>query len=399
MLAYVLNQRGVALMPCKVQRARVLLKEKKARVIRRKPFTIQLLFPTGETKQPIVLGVDSGYHRIGLSAVSGRKEVFAAEVVLRNDIVKLNSERRQYRRFRRSRKTWYREPRFLNRKKDAGWLAPSIQHKLDTHIRVIENIKKILPITEIVVEVAAFDIQKINNPDIQGTGYQNGPQKGFWNVREYVLHRDGHICQNCKGKSKDKVLQVHHIVSRQIGSDRPDNLVTLCKTCHQKVSEGKITLDIKPQKDFKPETFITTVRWMLVDRLKELYPEISVKYTYGYLTKSKRIMFGLEKSHVNGAFAISGTSDAVRYKHFAIKQNRRNNRALQLNRKGSCPSIRKRRYLYQPGDLVKLGGTVCIVKGMFNYGKWIRIDSGDRILNTPVSKVSLFKYQRGLAYV
>lgn len=194
------------LMPCTPRKARKLLKEGKAKVVRRTPFTIQLTIPTGESKQPITLGVDSGYHHIGLAAVtdSGKKEVYSADVKLRNDIVKLNSERRQYRRFRRYRKTWYRKSRFLNRKKPEGWLAPSIQHKLDSHLKIINKVKEILPISEISVEVAAFDIQKIKNPKLEGVEYQNGVQKGFWNVREYVLYRDGHVCQNCQGQSKSK---------------------------------------------------------------------------------------------------------------------------------------------------------------------------------------------------
>ncbi|GAG63089.1 unnamed protein product, partial [marine sediment metagenome] len=164
----------------------------------RSPFTIQLTTATGEAKQDIALGVDCGYSHVGLSAVSRKKELFSAEVILRGDIVKLNSERRQYRRARRSR-LWHRQPRFDNRKKDKGWLAPSIQHKLDSYFKLIGKIKEILPIAKINVEVAAFDIAKIKNPDIEGEGYQNGVQKNFWNTREYVLFRDNHTCQACKG--------------------------------------------------------------------------------------------------------------------------------------------------------------------------------------------------------
>src|SRR3990172_8384160 len=210
---YVLNMRGQPLMPTTPRKARILLKEEKAKVVKRTPFTIQLNYGTGEAKQEITLGIDSGYENIGLSAITGKKEVYSADVKLRPDMVKLNSERRQYRRARRNRKTWYREPRFLNRKKPEGWLAPSIQHKLDSHVKIIDRVKKILPVTKINVEVAAFDIQKIKEPDIAGTGYQDGPQKDFWNTREYVLYRDGHTCQHCKGKSQDKILEVHHIAS------------------------------------------------------------------------------------------------------------------------------------------------------------------------------------------
>ena len=124
-------------MPTSPRKAKKLLKEGKAKVVKRTPFTIQLKYATGETKQEITLGVDSGYKNIGISAITGKKEVYSAEVKLRTDIIKLNSERKQYRGARRNRKTWYRAPRFLNRKKPEGWFAPSIQHKLDSHIKLM----------------------------------------------------------------------------------------------------------------------------------------------------------------------------------------------------------------------------------------------------------------------
>jgi N6-L-threonylcarbamoyladenine synthase len=286
MQVYVLNHKGRAIMPCSPRKARLLLKNGKAKVVKRTPFTIQWVVPTRSFTQPITLGVDSGYTHIGLSAVTDvlclvlvnatinrgfdesnaqtdKRELYSADVLLRTDMVKLNSERRQYRRGRRYRKTWYRKPRFLNRKKTKGWLAPSIAHKLSSHIKVINQVKEILPISKINIEVAAFDIQKIKNPDISDTEYQSGEQKGFWNVREYVFHRDGHICQHCKGKSKDTTLEVHHIVSRQVGGNRPDNLITLCKSCHDKVSKGELNLKVTSSKGFKAETFMSMVRWKL----------------------------------------------------------------------------------------------------------------------------------------
>jgi hypothetical protein len=324
---YVLNMRGKPLMPTTPRKARILLKEGKARVVKRTPFAIQLKYPTGETKQDITLGVDSGYEKIGLSARTNKKEVYSAEVRLRTDIIKLNSERRQYRRSRRHRKTWYRQPRFLNRKKRKGWLAPSIQHKLDSHIKLIEKVKKLLPITRIDIEVAAFDIQKIKNPEISGIEYQNGIQKDSWNVREYVLYRDNHTCQACKGKSKDQILETHHIISRQTGGDSPDNLLTLCKTCHEKVSKGKLKLKVKISADFKPKTFMSTVRWMLVNKLQALGN--IVNHTYGYITKSNRIALGLEKSHVNDAFIIAGGTMQERSSvTYLVQQVRKCNRKL-----------------------------------------------------------------------
>lgn len=314
-------------MPCSPRTARLLLKSCKAKVFKRTPFTIQLTTATGETVQQVILGVDSGYVNVGLSAVTKKREVYSADVKLREDMVKLNSERRTYRRSRRNRKTWYRQPRFFNRKKPEGWLAPSMQHKLDSHIKLIDQVNTILPVANVTVEVAAFDIQKIKNPEISGTGYQNGDQKGFWNVREYVLYRDGHQCTHCKGKTKDPVLEVHHKESRQTGGDRPENLVTLCKTCHGKSTIGEIVLKSKPSNGFKAETFMSMVRWKLVDSLRNR--GYNTEHTYGYLTKLGRKRLGLEKSHVNDAFVIADGSIQERSKDvFSMQQVRKCNRKL-----------------------------------------------------------------------
>jgi len=344
------------------------------------PFTIQLKYITGETKQEITLGVDSGYENIGISAITGKKEVYSAEVKLRTDIVKLNSERKQYRRARRNRKTWYRAPRFLNRKKPDGWLAPSIQHKLDSHIKLINKVKQLLPTTKIVIEVAAFDIQKIKNPEISGTGYQNGVQKDSWNVREYVLHQDNHTCQACHGKSKDPILETHHIISRQIGGDAPDNLLTLCETCHDKDSNNKLKLDVKLPTGFKPETFMSTVRWKLVNMLREAGN--IVNHTYGYITKSNRITLGLEKSHGVDAFVIAGgTMQEKSSQNYLIQQVRKCNRKLFKGDRSHIKNIAPRFIFgFQRFDKVLWKHKECFVFGRRKTGYFeLRKLDGTRI--------------------
>jgi len=367
---YVLNMRGQPLMPTTPGRAARLLKGGKAKVVKRTPFTIQLKYATGETKQEITLGVDSGFENIGLSAITDKKEVYSAEVKLRTDMVKLNSERRQYRRARRSRNTWYRPARFDNRKKPEGWLAPSIQHKLDSHIKIIDKVKEILPISRIEIEVAAFDIQKIKNPEITGVEYQNGVQKDSWNVREYVLHRDNHICQACHGKSKDPILETHHIVSRQIGGDAPANLLTVCQTCHEKVSKGKLKLDIKLPTGFKPETFMSTVRWILVNKLRDAGN--IVNHTYGYITKSNRIALGLEKSHGTDAFVIAGGTMQERSSiSFLIKQVRKCNRKLFKGDRSHIKNTAPRFILgFQRFDKVLWNYIECFVFGRRQRGNF-----------------------------
>ena len=132
--------------------------------------------------------------------------------------------------------------RFSNRKRNDGWLAPSVRQKVECHLTVVRKVHEILPVSKITVETASFDIQKIKKPAISGTEYQQGDLLDFWNVREYVLFRDGHVCQCCKGKSKDKILNVHHIESRKTGGDAPNNLITLCETCHKGYHAGTVTL-------------------------------------------------------------------------------------------------------------------------------------------------------------
>jgi hypothetical protein len=220
-MVYVLNKDGKPLMPTKRHgKVKHLLRSGQAVIVKRTPFTIQLLYEGTGYVQPVVLGVDAGSKTVGLSATTEKEELYRAEATLRTDITKLLSERRQYRRIKRSRLR-YRKPRFSNRvrTKQKGWLAPSIRHKVDSHLKLVERVHEILPISKVIIEVASFDIQRIKNPDIKGIEYQKGEQLEFWNVREYVLFRDKHTCQHCKGKSKDKILNVHHIESRKTGGD------------------------------------------------------------------------------------------------------------------------------------------------------------------------------------
>lgn len=308
MLVYVINKHGKPLMPCKPRKARILLRDGKAKVVRKVPFTIQLKYGSSGYRQPVNLGIDAGSKHIGVSATTESNALYESDVELRNDIVDLLSSRRESRRTRRNRKTRYRKPRFLNRvrTKKEGWLAPSIRQKIETHLSVVDRVCKVLPISKIIIECAAFDIQKIRNPEISGAEYQQGCQLGFWNVREYVLFRDGHTCQCCKGKSKDPILNVHHIESRKVGGDAPNNLITLCETCHTGYHKGTVKLQskIKRGMSFKDATFMGIMRWAFYNELKHRYQNVSM--TFGYITKNVRIKNNLPKDHYIDARCISG---------------------------------------------------------------------------------------------
>ena len=398
MYVYVLGKSGKPLMPTKrLGKVRHMLKDGKAKVVQRTPFTIQLTYDSKEFTQDISLGVDAGSKTVGLSATTDEDELYASNVILRNDIVKLLADRRALRSSRRNRKRRYRKARFNNRvkSKKKGWLAPSVLNKIGTHLKVIANVYKILPITKLVVEVASFDIQKIKNPEISGEEYQQGEQLGFWNVREYVLFRDNHECQCCHGKSKDKVLNVHHIESRKTGGNSPNNLITLCETCHQKYHQGEIELKLKRGRSFRDATFMGIMRWAFYNKLQELYQNVHI--TYGYITKSTRIEHNLPKDHYIDARCISGNPQAtpLGYVYYQRKVRCHNRKLHKLT--ATAGGIRKKnqspKYVfgYQLFDKVSLPGN----KIGFIYGRRlrgcfdIRDIFGNRIKEVPHKKIRL----------
>ena len=407
MVVYVLNKHGRPLMPCSPCKARKLLKQGKAKVKRTEPFTIQLLYGSSGYTQDITLGIDAGSKHIGVSATTKKKELYAADVEIRNDIVDKLSTRRQYRRGRRNRKTRYRKPKFQNRTKSKhkGWLAPSIESKINSHFRVVKDVYKILPVNKIIVETASFDIQKIKNPDISGIEYQQGNQLGFDNVREYVLWRDGHTCQCCKGKSKDKVLEVHHIESRKTGGNSPSNLITLCRICHSGYHKGTVKLPskIKRGMSFKDATFMGVMRWAFYNRLKEMYRNVHM--TYGYITKHNRIKNHLPKEHYIDAYCIAGNLNAERldyyyYQKCVRKTNRQIHKAKIL--KGGKKRLKQApKYVkgFQLFDKVRYDGKLYYIFARRASGYFdIRTLNGDKANNGSVSykKLSLVETSRNV---
>lgn len=365
-VVYVLNRWGSPLMPTKPQKAGRLLNEGRAKVVKTNPFTIQILYTTSRPVEKVTAGVDLGYKHVGVSVVSEDKELLSMEAELRTGEPKLNSERASNRSNRRG-KLWYRKPRFLNRKKPKGWIAPSLRHKKEATIRLINNVCKILPVTDIVVEEAKFDIQKLKNPDISGEEYQQGDQYGFANVKEYVFHRDGHKCRHCKGKSKDKRLRTHHIISRQTGGDRPDNLLTVCVTCHDKHHAGEITIKAKPKRGYKAEIFMNIVRKQFVEELRTT-TGLPVTTTFGYITRTNREALSLPKSHTNDAFVIAGGNGQVRNNDtYYGKFVRKNNRKLR-KMDGRANIAKKEINGWQRFDKVRYNGIDCFIWGRMSTG-------------------------------
>lgn len=316
-------------MPCSQRKARLLLKEEKAKIIGYKPFTIQLTVATGESVQEVHLGVDTGAKHIGIAATSGGKVLAKGEVELRDDIHKNMTVRARARRDRRNRNTRYRQSRFLNRKRREGWLPPTVQSKLDATFMWTDRFIKLLPNPTLHIEVGKFDTQKMMNPNITNEGYQNGQCAGYYDVRYFVFARDNYTCQVCK--KRNKILRTHHLRYKSHGgTDRADNLITVCTDCHtsENHKEGGILYNwmIKNKKvrQYKDATFMNIVR----KRTFSKYPNAII--TYGSETSLYRKELGLEKTHYNDAIAISKINNIKvnPSEWFYIKQFRKKKRSL-----------------------------------------------------------------------
>ena len=400
-MVYVQDIDGRPLMPTtRHGKVRRLLKSKKATVVNLCPFTIRLLYDTTGYKQEITLGVDTGTKHVGLSATTKSKELYASEVILRSDVVDLLSTRRELRKIRRYRLR-YRKPRFMNRikSKKRGWIAPSIRQKIDSHIRIIGFVYSILPVSKLIIEVAQFDTQKIKNPEISGKEYQEGEQLGFWNVREYVLARDEHKCQHCKGKSKDPILNVHHIESRKTGGDSPSNLITLCETCHKEYHKGNIDLKVKRGKSLRDAAVMGIMKWRLYEELKSKYDRVSM--TFGYITKHNRIKYGIEKSHTSDAFVISRNFNAKRIERQYLKRLiRRHNR--QIHKMKILKGGKKKNnqapfevFGFRLFDKVLYDNKICFVYGRRKSGNFnIRDFNGENSKDVSRKKFKLIRGKR-----
>ena len=263
---------------------------------------------------------------------------------------------------------------------------------------MIEKIKKILPICETIIEVATFDAHKMKKPEVSGIEYQQGELQGY-EIREYLLEKWKRKCVYCKETGIK--LEIEHIIPKSRGgSNRVDNLTISCRDCN--VKKGNKTAeeygfpDIHKlaKQSLKAVPFMNVIRTRLVEQLQ-------CKSTFGYITKHNRTKLGLDKSHSNDAFVIAGGKKQKRSKILQVKQIRRNNRSIQINRKGNKPSIRRKRYKLQPNDLIRFEKELYLVKGVFNYGKWVRLrytDGKKGTLNKAIKNVELVKFGKGLSF-
>ena len=376
MRVFVINLRDKPLMPCSNKKARKLLRDKKAKIVYYNPFTIQLLYTTGETIQDINIGIDTGAKYIGIAITTKDKVLVKGEIELRDNISKNITSRSMLRKSRRARKTRYRQARWKNRKRRNGWLPPSVQSKLDATFMWIDKFCNLLPNFKLNIEVGKFDVQKLINPNIKSTEYQQGKTYGFYDVRYYVFARDNYTCQVCK-KNKDKILNTHHIIYKSKGgTDRHNNLITVCTDCHTSENHKKGNIlykwmeEKKKVRQYKEPTFMNIIR----KRIYQKYLDANI--VYGSWTTPKRKELGLEKTHYNDAIAITGidiikinTNDYFYYKQFrkkkrslheSIPRKGRKNKNIHGTRNNKNVKYRNGYYL---NDKVKYNNIDCWIYG------------------------------------
>lgn len=325
MAVLVVDRQHRPLMPCTEKRARLLLQRGRAVVHKRFPFAIRLKDRLAEDSeyQPLRLKLDPGSKATGLAITrdtetANRNEtvVFLAEIQHRGQQIKNALEsRRAMRRTRRNRNTRYRPARFNNRTRPAGWLAPSLQHRVDTTISQVRRLSNLAPISAISQELVRFDMQLIQNPEISGVEYQQGELQGY-EVREYLLNKFNRCCTYCG--AKDTPLEVEHVRPKaKGGSNRVTNLCLACRDCNEKKGTRSIEdfLAKKPELlakilrqlkvPLKDAAAVNSTRWALANSLKAFgYP---VELASGGRTKFNRRRFSIPKSHALDAACVGAT--------------------------------------------------------------------------------------------
>jgi 5-methylcytosine-specific restriction endonuclease McrA len=310
MKVFVLSLTGKPLMPTTPRRARLWLTAKRARVVGREPFTIQLCFATHTYTQSVTVGVDTGSQTVGIAATANGEVVFQAQVHLRTQTSLRLCQRQQYRRSRRSRKTRYRPARFANRRRKKGWLPPTLRAKANAMIKAVQDVSGRLPVSQVNVEVASFDSQKMQNPEISGVQYQQGELQGY-QVREYLLMKWQRRCAYCGAMGVP--LQVEHITPRaKGGSDRVSNLTLACPPCNQRKGNrtaeefGHPAVQAQAKEPLKDAAHVSSLKTAVVAGLQERFGCDQVGITFGYETKYKRLqVLHLPKSHAHDAVAIA----------------------------------------------------------------------------------------------
>jgi hypothetical protein len=353
----IVDKNKVPCIPIKESTAAYLLRHNKAKIINHDPTVIQRFDEYSadyEIRNIFELKIDSGYLNIGFSVSDSEHEYLAGQVNLLQGMSERLTVRASNRRFKRARLRYRKNknvdykivhnPTYKNGNQD-GWIAPSIQHKIDSHIRLIKKIAQWVPIDRIIIEVAKFDIQKmiadLDGRIISGKDYQNGEMKGYENVTAYVRDRDKYTCQMClsSGKVKNKnndTIEVHHIIPRAAGgTNRPSNLICLCHHHHRLVhsnnNNNKYFKELQNKKmpdTYKDSTFMNIVRYKIYNALCADFKDVEL--AYGYETKINRRLIGLPKFHYTDAVCLKEWKNISLTKFiYIVDQKRCNDRKME----------------------------------------------------------------------
>ncbi|WP_293127973.1 RNA-guided endonuclease IscB [Microcoleus sp. bin38.metabat.b11b12b14.051] len=365
---FVLDTNRKPLTPCKPSMARKLLVAGKAAVFRRFPYTIILKKAVTASIESISLKLDPGSKTTGIALLQGEKVIFGAELTHRGQAIKASLEsRRLLRRVRRNRHTRYRQARFLNRTRRKGWLAPSLQHRVETTLTWVNKFIRLAPVSSIAMELVRFDLQQLENPEISGVEYQQGELLGY-EIREYLLNKWDRKCAYCG--AENLALQVEHIHPKaKGGSNRISNLCLACEKCNVK----KGTQDIKDflfkkpdllkqimaqvKRPLKDAAAVNSTRWALFNRLK--LTGLPVTTGSGGQTKYNRTRLKLPKPHWLDAACVGQIESlsVLTSNPLLIKATGHGTRQMCRTDKFGFPSryVPREKFVkgFQTGDIVK----------------------------------------------
>jgi len=435
---FVVDKNGKPLMPTyNKPKVRRMLKDGRAEIFCHEPFTIRLTQRAGGYTQPVHYDTDSGYQYAGVSVKSEKHEFLHMQADMLEDEKGRHDDRRKYRRTRRNRLR-HRPPRFDNRRRGEGWIAPSLAHRLENQVRLFQMICGVCPITEAHIEVGRFDTQALDAvekglPLPEGTDYQRGPRYAFDTLREAVFARDQYTCRCCGAsplKKPGTILVIHHALYwKGDHTDRLPGLLTLCANCHTSANhqKGGKLWGLTPKAataNKAPAAFMNVVRWMMRDRFQA--DGVPTSITYGAATKRERLSRNIAKTHANDAYCIGEFRPKHRSLEIHIAKRRRNNRRLEKFRDATyidardgsiksgkelssgrtkrkeprhgtkdlrrfrlrqltkgCKAVRRKRYEIRPGDLVRAAdGRVCTVNGTQNRGATLQLRTTKTVLLT-----------------
>ena len=369
MAVFVLDKQGKALMPCSEKRARLLLERGRARVHRVVPFVIRLVDRqvASSALQPLRLKLDPGSKTTGLALVrdieqvdTDTGEILRGAAVLNlfelthrgRQISEALTARRQMRRRRRG-NLRYRAPRFLNRTRPAGWLAPSLQHRVDTTLAWVRRLQRWAPVAAFSSELVRFDLQQCENPEISGVAYQQGTLAGY-EVREYLFEKWGRKCVYCGAEHVP--LNLDHLTPKaRGGSNRVSNLAPACIPCNLRKGAQRLeeflakdarrlaTIQAQAKRPLKDAAAVNATRWALVESLK--HTGLLVELASGGRTKFNRTQLALPKTHALDAVCVGALS--------RVQAWRKPTLAVKCTGRGSYQRTRLDKYGFPRGYLMR----------------------------------------------